>query len=250
MAKEHGNVQITDNGFLIGSVDFDAAKLYEAESLLQACVRKGDIKMLQDRLKDMKTGSLPFSSLEVAIIRIRCSELLKCAMNGCIEAGGGINWCYYYYYSCVQQLVQAHNGEACLQILKSGLVIFTETAALYLRMNSPKYSPVVEACIRRITAYMPGKISVDLIAQELHLSPKYLSALFCRETGQTMSDFITNLRVQEAQRLLATTSLSLAEVSASLNFCSQSYFNSVFKKKIGMTPKAYRLQRSTDSMHS
>ena len=98
-------------------------------------------------------------------------------------------------------------------------------------------------CIKRIIEKLPDKITLDDLAGDLHISAKYLSALFNKETGMSISDFMNNIKISEAKRLLAGTDMSYLEISNMLNFCSQSYFNNLFKKKEGMTPKEYREKR-------
>ena len=87
---------------------------------------------------------------------------------------------------------------------------------------------------------MPEKITLDNLAEELHISAKYLSVLFNKETGSSIPDFIQDIRVNEAKSLLVTSDLTYLEISNMLNFNSQSYFNQIFKKKTGLTPKEFR----------
>ncbi|MCB6603699.1 helix-turn-helix transcriptional regulator, partial [Erysipelatoclostridium ramosum] len=53
-------------------------------------------------------------------------------------------------------------------------------------------------------------------------------------------NYLIRLRVQQAKELLETTNYSIAQISDSCGFSSQSYFSQVFKKACGMTPNAYR----------
>ena len=89
---------------------------------------------------------------------------------------------------------------------------------------------------------MPDKITLEELADEIHLSPKYLSALFNKETDSSITDFMQDMRIDEAKRLLQHSDLGYLEISSLLNFSSQSYFNCIFKKKTGLTPKEYRTQ--------
>ena len=57
-----------------------------------------------------------------------------------------------------------------------------------------------------------------------------------------ISEFIMQCRLEQAQKLLAHSDMSLSEISAYLCFSSQSYFQNVFKKKFGMTPRQYRIE--------
>ena len=69
---------------------------------------------------------------------------------------------------------------------------------------------------------------------------RLLSALFHKETGQTLTVFIHKVLIEKAQNLLAHSDYSLGEISTYLNFSSQSYFISIFKRYTGITPGQYR----------
>lgn len=103
-----------------------------------------------------------------------------------------------------------------------------------------QYSPAVLACMDSIISHMPEKRLVTDLADDVHLSPKYLSALFARETGKTISEFEQELSVREAKFLLQNTDFAYSDISYMLNYSSQSYFNAVFRKETGMTPSQYR----------
>lgn len=56
----------------------------------------------------------------------------------------------------------------------------------------------------------------------------------------TISEYVQRERIEEAKKLLTLTDYPITDIAAWLNFSDQSYFNKVFKKWIGMTPKDYR----------
>ena len=72
------------------------------------------------------------------------------------------------------------------------------------------------------------------------LSRPYLSALFKKENGITLSDYIASEKVKEACHMLEYTDKSILEISTALGFSSQSHFTKVFKKIKGVTPKSIR----------
>ena len=74
----------------------------------------------------------------------------------------------------------------------------------------------------------------------MQLSPRYLSRRFKQETGTTITSYIQQARVREAQNLLLLSDESFLEISNFLHFISQSYFIQIFKRYTGMTPQQYR----------
>lgn len=87
-----------------------------------------------------------------------------------------------------------------------------------------------------------GDVSLCLndIAEHVNVSPAYLSALFKKTQKENISDIITNIRIDAACQQLCTSTASLKEISCNVGYANQYYFSSCFKKKIGMTPSAYR----------
>lgn len=77
------------------------------------------------------------------------------------------------------------------------------------------------------------------LAEALGYSTYYLSSQFKKQTGQSVGDYMTNLRIEKAKEMLAYSNISLTDLSARLHFSTPSYFSSVFKKHTGLTPTAY-----------
>lgn len=82
----------------------------------------------------------------------------------------------------------------------------------------------------------------NTIAEQVHMNPDYLSNLFHNKFGQTLSAYITNVRIDKAKELLRTTSLPLDVIAEQTGFSSSSYFHKQFKKGTGLTPQQYRNQ--------
>ena len=113
----------------------------------------------------------------------------------------------------------------------------------YLKCNAPKKDGLIPVMCR-ITingkiAQFSCKLDVEEKSWNVELG-KYLSALFHKETGQTLTVFIHKVLIEKAQNLLAYSDYSLGEISTYLNFSSQSYFISIFKRYTGITPGQYR----------
>ena len=78
------------------------------------------------------------------------------------------------------------------------------------------------------------------VAQYCHFNAKYLNRIFKDKTGMTMLKYIHKTKIEQAQYYLENTNISLEEISASLGFANEYYFNSFFKRYIGVAPGAYR----------
>ena len=98
--------------------------------------------------------------------------------------------------------------------------------------------------IKKVMEYVRNnyqkRLTVTEIADKFGLSSEYLSSLFHKEVGVTLPQYITDLKIKQAQILLKYTNLSLIDISSLLSFTSQQYFQTVFKKAVGVTPNYYR----------
>lgn len=101
-------------------------------------------------------------------------------------------------------------------------------------------SPEIFECIQYINRHINEPIQVGDIADHIGRSRSYTSEKFKKELGFQLNTFIMRCKLEEAKSLLTYSDKSLSEISAYLCFSSQSYFQNVFKKKYGVTPRKYR----------
>lgn len=87
--------------------------------------------------------------------------------------------------------------------------------------------------------YMTG-ITLDEIAERMHLTPEYVGTLFHKELGVTFSTYIKNLRIAKAKELLCGSNLKLYEIAEQVGYSDPKYFGKVFKEATGMLPNEYR----------
>ena len=84
--------------------------------------------------------------------------------------------------------------------------------------------------------------SVGFYARQLCITPKYLTTLIKRISGQSVSEWIDNYVILEAKTLLKYSTMSMQEIAYYLNFPNQSFFGSYFKRNTGMSPSQYKAQ--------
>jgi two-component system response regulator YesN len=99
---------------------------------------------------------------------------------------------------------------------------------------------IVEKTKRFIEDNFREYVTLETAAQAVYLSPVYLSFLFKQVQGINLSDYLTEIRISEARRLLAETSLKTYEVALRSGYQDEKYFCRLFKKRTGLTPTEYR----------
>lgn len=99
--------------------------------------------------------------------------------------------------------------------------------------------------VEKITAYINENyyrydLSISTIAKNLFISPSYLCVLYKKETGKTINQYITSVRIQKAKIYLKDPSVKIYEVANKVGFKDSKYFSKVFETAVGMKPKKYR----------
>lgn len=82
--------------------------------------------------------------------------------------------------------------------------------------------------------------SLKELAKKLHYNPNYLSGLIREKTGMNFTQLVRNFRIEDAKRLLSTTSLSIEEIAERCGYVSPDSFSKVFKKETGANPSKFR----------
>ena len=95
-------------------------------------------------------------------------------------------------------------------------------------------------CMDYIDRHLHERILLGQMAAYTGLNTSYLSALFKKETGLSLSGYILKRKLEVAENMLRNSAYSCSEISSFLAFNSQSHFTEAFRKKNGVTPKQFR----------
>lgn len=138
----------------------------------------------------------------------------------------------YYCRSCPYDEAAAQikdNTEKFLQLFEAELANKSIT--------SPRIRQLIEE------QYTSPDFSISSIADTFDVSVAYVSYLFKNETGENLSDYVWNLRLEKAKELLLTTDLSVDNISVSVGYISTSSFRRKFKQDMGVTPSEFRSKK-------
>lgn len=81
---------------------------------------------------------------------------------------------------------------------------------------------------------------MQTVAAHVHVTPNYLSNLFKKETGTGLTNYVAQLRIEEAKLLLQRSRLRMTEIAERVGFDNSSYFTVVFKQMTGESPREFR----------
>ncbi len=119
-------------------------------------------------------------------------------------------------------------------------VFAKETTKKFFNYNLGNIEGLAAKIKEYIGANYTKDISRDDIARFVNISPSYVSVVFKKIEGKSVMGYVTELRINEAKRLLSEKKYSCQEVSAMVGYNEYSYFANVFKKHVGVTPSVYQ----------
>ncbi len=144
--------------------------------------------------------------------------------------------------SLLDQLVNTITAQRQNQKLLDQAKSMEQLRQLAVDASASDGSPnaLVHNAIRYVEKQMAKPISVNEVADHLGISGSYLSTLFRKETGMTLTGFITQCKMEKACAMLEQTNKKIYEVGEALGYTDVKHFCKVFRKSIGCTPSEYR----------
>ena len=112
--------------------------------------------------------------------------------------------------------------------------------------NTRSYSLPIQKVITRINFDITADLSLKTTAEYLKVNASYLSNLFKKETGYTLTNYVNKKRIEHAAFLLSTTTLSISTIAQQCGILDENYFTKLFKKQYHLTPSQYRETISHD----
>lgn len=135
-----------------------------------------------------------------------------------IEDMNSLNELVYYEYTAAEQFIK-----------------------IVQDLSKSKYSNIIQQAVSYIYKNLTNRLNLKIIADAVYVHPNYLSTLFRKEVGMSLTDYIMKTRVEEAKYYIRYTNTKISEIAAFYQFCNQSYFIQVFRKYTGFTPNEYRV---------
>ena len=124
---------------------------------------------------------------------------------------------------------------ACIDNLKIGLYRQRTNA-----QPEQQEERTITALTRYLQEHLAEEISLSVLAEQFHLSAQYISQLFKGEIGVNFLAYLTNIRMEQAKKLLLSTDLPIADVAEQSGYGDYRVFTKVFRKNEGITPTQYR----------
>jgi AraC-like DNA-binding protein len=150
------------------------------------------------------------------------------------------------YYDMLKNVVDMSDNPHRKDIIQHLMIAFHYHSSSWLHMElqdetiSETQNENVKQFLKCVEKYYKSQRQVKFYAEELNLTPKYLSQIVKAETGKSVSGWIEEYVILEAKSLLKSSNFTIQQISNELNFIDQSVFGKYFKRNVGISPKQYR----------
>ena len=197
-------------------------KTHKAEMLLSGFSQITFDRRLNDQLRNTKNYAIIMNTL-----------LRKAAQNG------GVHPIYIdalssEYAKKIEMLPSVSAATAFMREM------FLGYCTLVKRKAMGHYSPLVQKAVACIDGDLTADLSLKRLSGMNKVSESYFSTLFKKETGKTLTEYVTDKRMEKAKALLRTTNLQVQTVAQHCGIFDIHYFSKMFKIKTGLSPKEYR----------
>lgn len=212
------------------------------EFLFYQAVAGGDVEAVRKNCEQGKfvesegVGVLsrnPVTNLKYHFVITTAMVTRLCKQNG-MELEQAFRLSDFY----IQKLDDIHTVQGVKALHDEMVIDYTEKMRRYLRADTN--SKHINACKEYIYSHIKERITIEDLADEFGVSAGYLSRLFKKETGISVSAYIREQKIEVAKNLLRFSDYSMIDIANRLSFSSQSHFIQQFRESVGMTPKKYR----------
>ncbi|WP_407309510.1 PocR ligand-binding domain-containing protein [Desulfosporosinus sp. SB140] len=209
----------------------------DKENELRAMVRSGDNPAALKLLENLLTDFISENPEDIDLVKSRVSELVVIISRAAVEAGAMLNTILQQNAQFYQDLQAITSQDELCSWSKAMLDTFMNQVDDH---KHQKNLQAVQKAAEYIRKNFRKKITIDDIAQEVYLSPCYVSRIFKQGLGCTIMEYLTQIRVEEAKTLLKNPKYNVMQVAEESGFEDPGYFTRVFKKLEGITPSRYK----------
>ena len=213
---------------------------YESENRLMELVRQGRTQMAQMTLAHFSSAAME-RRVGTARDMKNYSIILSTLMRKAVEQSG-VHPMYIDRVSSdfavrIEAVSDWENMRSLWQEMARGYCLLVK------KHRTAAYSPLVQKVIARIDMELAADLSLRATAETMNVNASYLSALFKRETGETLTDFVARRRMEHGAYLLGNTTLSVSAVAQSCGISDDNYFAKLFKRHTGLPPSRFRQEQ-------
>lgn len=162
------------------------------------------------------------------------------------------NICSQIYYICARVLLKKHLASPppdSLNQIRQASDIFslehcvrelTDASFQMLRGEQNTQNTLISGAVQYIHAHLSEPLSLEMLSEQLHVSPSHLSRTFKKVYQESLTEYINKARITQAKEYLKNTDRMTYEIAELIGYKDATYFSSIFKKYTGFSPTEYR----------
>ncbi len=202
-------------------------------------LKNGDMRSIEETKRIMDSGEVGHLSDDPVknLLYLNICHVTLCTRFA-IEGGMDAEKAYNASDLFIQRCDCAKTADELYELHIEITEYFTKQAAAAKKASI--YSKQIVLCMDYIQLHLHEAIVVRELAKMVGLNDSYLSTLFKRETGVTLTEYVILKRMEAAENMLKYSDFSLSDISDILNFSSYSHFARTFRKQYNTSPKEYR----------
>ncbi len=225
---------------------------YDQEFREQKSIENGNIAELRESLAEDYIGSIGTLAKDpLRQAKNHAIVLITLASRSAIRGGLSHEIAFSFSDSYIQKIEECRNPMSAMQLARDAE--FHYTAMVHELKEQQKGKPVreknphIRRCKNYIYSHLHDKLTVQSLATALDINANYLSELFRKYEGITLSRYILHEKIERAKNLLTYSDYSYIEIATYLGFSSQSHLGAQFKKITGSTLRQYRSRHGTEN---
>ncbi|MGH4119775.1 PocR ligand-binding domain-containing protein [Clostridium sp.] len=229
-ALKKANIKMYNEKIFAGGTSIlkDIVYPYELEIMLEDAIKGLDVKKIEEGINSYRNINAQSDGIVKEMIIVLSRTALRGLEN--IQIISHVRKKYDKYLQDIEK-------EDPWEILKCFCFDCIEEYKKNVKSNGRK---LIDNINMYINVHYKEDLNLNLIADIFFISPNYLSSLFNEKNHISFSNFVQNLRIEEAKKILMTTNFKVKDISKMVGYNNNSYFVSLFTKNVGMTPNVYR----------
>lgn len=246
---------VDDEKYIANSISDMLRKEFPDElNVLTAHIPKQAIEIASEQVIDILVTDIEMPGMDGFELSLRLRELhshLHCVL---LTAYNNSDYMLKAFrHDIVDYVLKLEDSEALKDAVRKALRrVHKEKQPAGFLYSHPEPAPRLETgneydvLLARIFDYIEKNIDQDLslikIAEHVNFNSSYLSRLFKKAYGKTLSEYIWEYKLIKAKEMLSNSNLKINEIAVKLGFESRTYFARFFKRMTGITPKEYRIK--------
>lgn len=179
--------------------------------------------------------------LPIDYIYVICMGLVSVNLSYFEESGHPVEDCFGEQFYPYNEIRKFESAELTFDWIKE---LFRKAVTYNNKHRNTRSSKIAKAAKAYIEQHYadPG-LQLEQVAQHVFINASYLRAVFKKEVGITVSDYLTQHRMQQAKELLGRNTVRLADIAEKVGYNDPGYFSKSFKKFYGYSPSEYEKSR-------